>query len=177
MTDGNHTIPCARCGAMNVPPAAGKWLGTQLCESCHEPTGAEARVQPTTLEELVAELEPDAREVVRRIAERLLHGQRKYGVIRVASDGREWRKELLEELFDAIVYRELREMSWQPVELAEALTRTQDRCTTLLEENRALKAQLEEVADTALVVEIDDDGDDEELFAPAAEDEKDHGSN
>lgn len=49
-------------------------------------------------------LEPDAVRVLSRIAERLVHGQRKYGPIRIAGDTRSWAEEGLQESLDLAAY-------------------------------------------------------------------------
>jgi hypothetical protein len=53
---------------------------------------------------VVGELGADEVRVLLVLARRLLAGQRAYGRLDVAHDGRDWRRERAEELEDAIVY-------------------------------------------------------------------------
>ena len=57
-----------------------------------------------TLEEITRELGPDELRVLKKIAERLAMGQKQYGRLRLAHDARDFRKEAIEELLDAVVY-------------------------------------------------------------------------
>jgi hypothetical protein len=53
---------------------------------------------------MLRDLGPDERAVLMAIADRLRHGAKLYGPLRVASDRRDWRQEAAEELFDGCVY-------------------------------------------------------------------------
>lgn len=65
---------------------------------------------PVSLASALTGLEPDALEVLARIAVRLQKGQKYYGKLDVQTDTRDFRKELREELEDAIVYTLIDEM-------------------------------------------------------------------
>jgi hypothetical protein len=60
---------------------------------------------------LVAELGPEELLVLEALARRLLAGQRAYGRLDLAHDGRDWRKERGEELADALVYTAIAEVA------------------------------------------------------------------
>lgn len=59
---------------------------------------------------LASQLEPDAVRVLALIARRLLSGQRVHGILNIATDRRDWRKERAEELADALVYGAIAEI-------------------------------------------------------------------
>ncbi len=59
----------------------------------------------------IAALGPDERRVLAVLARRLLAGQRAYGRLDAAADGRDWRRERAEELADALVYGAIAEVS------------------------------------------------------------------
>ena len=56
------------------------------------------------LAERIGDLEPDARAVVELIVSRLEGGRSTYGELDLASDPRDFRRELVEELVDAAAY-------------------------------------------------------------------------
>lgn len=62
------------------------------------------------LREVAEQLAPDARSSLIRIARRLLAGQKKYGALHLDRDPRVWRDEIREELLDAVVYFEFRDL-------------------------------------------------------------------
>lgn len=64
----------------------------------------ERRALVETIAGRLAELGVDELRVLDRIAQRLQMGQRQYGELHIASDGRDWREELAQELLDASVY-------------------------------------------------------------------------
>lgn len=51
-----------------------------------------------------SQLGEDELEVLTLVAERLLHGQRHYGLFRLATDQRDFHQEALEECADGLVY-------------------------------------------------------------------------
>lgn len=53
---------------------------------------------------LVAQLEPDAVEVLEQIAARLVMGGRQYGTLKIDHDARDFRGEFAEEMLDGAVY-------------------------------------------------------------------------
>jgi hypothetical protein len=59
----------------------------------------------------MGELGPDEHRVILVLARRLLAGQRAYGRLDVATDGRDWRRERADELADALVYWAIGEVS------------------------------------------------------------------
>ena len=59
---------------------------------------------------LLVQLGSDERRVLAYVAERLLMGQRQYGILDIANDKRDWTKELGEEVLDAAVYAALRSL-------------------------------------------------------------------
>jgi aryl-alcohol dehydrogenase-like predicted oxidoreductase len=59
----------------------------------------------------IAELGTDERRVLLALARRLLAGQRTYGRLDVARDGRDWRRERADELADALVYGAIAEVA------------------------------------------------------------------
>ena len=69
--------------------------------------------EPTTGEllDVVAELGADERRVLLALAKRLLMGQRTYGLLSVATDGRDWLRERTSELEDALVYTAIAEVA------------------------------------------------------------------
>jgi hypothetical protein len=74
------------------------------------------------LEEALSELEPDAIASLLYLAERLLVGQRAYGKIDLRTDPRDWKKEILAEVGDLLVYFAFEELKRQlsPAGSAEA---------------------------------------------------------
>lgn len=64
----------------------------------------------TEIREVAEQLAPDARASLLRIARRLLAGQEKYGALHLDRDPRVWRDEIREELLDAVVYFEFRDL-------------------------------------------------------------------
>src|SRR5258708_6797987 len=56
-------------------------------------------------------LGPGERHVLLVIARRLLAGQQAYGLLAIAGDRRDWRKERAEELADALVYGAIAEIA------------------------------------------------------------------
>jgi hypothetical protein len=65
----------------------------------------------TELDAIMGELGPDERRVMLVLARRLLAGQRAYGRLDVATDGRDWRRERADELADALVYLAIAEVA------------------------------------------------------------------
>jgi hypothetical protein len=65
----------------------------------------------TELEAILAELGTDEHRVMLVLARRLLAGQRAYGRLDVATDGRDWRREMADELADALVYLAIGEVA------------------------------------------------------------------
>jgi hypothetical protein len=63
------------------------------------------------LDEVCAELGDDERRVLLALARRLLAGQRTYGLLSVATDGRDWLRERSEELEDVLVYTAIAEVA------------------------------------------------------------------
>ena len=63
------------------------------------------------LADVVAQLGADERKVLLVLARRLLQGQRTYGLLSVATDGRDWLHEQSEELQDALVYTAIAEVA------------------------------------------------------------------
>ncbi len=61
--------------------------------------------------DVISELGPDERRVLLALARRLLQGQRTYGLLSVATDGRNWLRERSEELEDALVYTAIAEVA------------------------------------------------------------------
>lgn len=61
-------------------------------------------VAAPSLDEILAQLEPDAKRVIAFIGARLLIGQRQYGRLEIAKDKRDWRKERDEEAADLLFY-------------------------------------------------------------------------
>jgi hypothetical protein len=59
----------------------------------------------------VAELGADEVRVLLTLAKRLAMGQRCYGALDLAHDVRDWRRECLEELVDAAIYRAIAEVA------------------------------------------------------------------
>jgi hypothetical protein len=71
-----------------------------------------AIAQPASdLDIVTAQLGPDERRVLLKLARRLLAGQQSYGVLDLRSDTRDWRKERAEELADALVYGAIAEVA------------------------------------------------------------------
>jgi hypothetical protein len=93
-----------------------------------------------SLAQLNERLTPDAQRVLHRVAQRIVAGQAKHGPLVIATDGRNWSQETREELLDVIVYRAIADIANDKVALADALTRTQERCSELLKEVRSLRA-------------------------------------
>lgn len=62
------------------------------------------KAEPDRLRDVIEQLGDDERRVLTLIAERLLMGQSQYGVLDMATDPRDWRKEALEECADGLVY-------------------------------------------------------------------------
>jgi hypothetical protein len=60
---------------------------------------------------VVSELGPDEERVLLVLARRLLEGQRTYGLLSLATDGRDWLRERSEELADALVYTAIAEVA------------------------------------------------------------------
>jgi len=56
------------------------------------------------LHDLIEMLEPDAREALQTIAERMVAGRRQYGRLEIATDDRDFRQEFAEEMLDGAVY-------------------------------------------------------------------------
>jgi hypothetical protein len=56
------------------------------------------------LMQLIAQLGDDERAVLQVVAERLHMGQQRYGRFSIATDGRDFRHEAVEEVADALVY-------------------------------------------------------------------------
>ena len=56
------------------------------------------------LQSLIDLLEPDAREVLETIAERMVGGRRQYGDLVIDRDARDFRQEFAEEMLDGAVY-------------------------------------------------------------------------
>jgi hypothetical protein len=92
-----------------------------------------------SLAQLNDRLTPDAQRVLHRVAQRIVAGQAKHGPLVVESDQRNWSQETREELLDVIVYRAIADIANDRVALADALTRTQARCTELIQEVRELR--------------------------------------
>jgi hypothetical protein len=63
------------------------------------------------LQDVLAELGPDELRVLLALARRLLMGQRTYGLLSVATDGRDWLQERSAELEDALVYTAIAEVA------------------------------------------------------------------
>jgi hypothetical protein len=63
------------------------------------------------LQSLARELGRDERRVLVTLARRLLEGQRRYGLLDVRADTRDWRRERGEELADALVYGAIGEVA------------------------------------------------------------------
>jgi hypothetical protein len=61
--------------------------------------------------EVVNELGEDERRVLLVLAKRLLLGQRTIGMLRAATDGRNWLQERSEELADALIYTAIAEVA------------------------------------------------------------------
>jgi hypothetical protein len=59
----------------------------------------------------IAALGPDESGVLAVLAHRLLTGQRAYGRLDLAADGRDWRQARAEELADALVYGAIAEVA------------------------------------------------------------------
>ena len=63
----------------------------------------------------LAELGLSAGDIVQRSSERLDLGHQRYGELSLASDTRDWSKEMVEELLDALVYGACAELrGWRP---------------------------------------------------------------
>ena len=58
----------------------------------------------TDLHDIADNLAPDALTVLLALARRMQQGQEEYGNLRLKEDPRNWRKEIREELLDALVY-------------------------------------------------------------------------
>jgi hypothetical protein len=56
------------------------------------------------LENICAQLEPDAQRVVLEVARRMLQGQKHYGVLDLQRDSRDFKKEISEEIWDGLAY-------------------------------------------------------------------------
>jgi hypothetical protein len=65
----------------------------------------------TELDAILAELGTDEHRVMLVLARRLLAGQKAYGRLDVATDGRDWRRERADELADALVYLAIGEVA------------------------------------------------------------------
>jgi len=61
--------------------------------------------------DVVSQLGTDEKRVLLALARRLLAGQREYGKLDVAHDGRDWKRERAEELADALVYGAIAEVA------------------------------------------------------------------
>jgi hypothetical protein len=61
--------------------------------------------------DVIDRLGPDERRVLLALARRLLTGQTTYGMLSVATDGRDWLRERSEELQDALVYTAIAEVA------------------------------------------------------------------
>lgn len=70
-----------------------------------------AEVLAAELGAVACELGDDEVRVLLVLARRLLAGQRTYGRLDVAHDGRDWRRERAEELADALVYGAIAEVA------------------------------------------------------------------
>ncbi len=90
---------------------------------------------------IVATLGPDEVRVLCMIADRLATGRRQYGELRIAQDARAWTAELRAEMLDALVYDAIGKLAGERSAVADALARTQARCTELLQEVRELRAK------------------------------------
>lgn len=80
---------------------------TRVWNGCEWITIANNPFQHTVQDRLLEcfhALEPDARLVVLRVAERMLKGQYQYGRLTLASDTRDHTKELSEEIWDGLAY-------------------------------------------------------------------------
>lgn len=113
-----------------------------------------------TLEEIIAQLAKDEREVLRLIASRLLDGQALYGKLDASRDSRCWPAEMRAEALDLIIYRFIAKIAGQQVDVGDALRRTHERCDELLDEvrteraeNLILRRQLEEMSQDAIEAE------------------------
>lgn len=121
---------------------------------------------------LGADLPEDERKVLTFIAGRLRVGQRDYGDLSIARYPRNPRKELAEELADALVYYTV-DILKHDRDLERQLTDVQTRCTELLDETRAqrrtiaaLEASLRRLDAAAATPSRDTESDADEL-APA----------
>jgi hypothetical protein len=106
---------CARCG-LDVAAHRVEIAGTVWCSAfCARAASSTARVasdatRPPTpgagpeLLDAIADLGEDERRVMLFLARRLLLGQRAYGRLDLAHDGRDFRRERAEELADALCY-------------------------------------------------------------------------
>jgi hypothetical protein len=61
--------------------------------------------------DVISELGTEERAVLLALGRRLLQGQRTYGLLSVATDGRDWLRERSEELEDALVYTAIAEVA------------------------------------------------------------------
>lgn len=68
------------------------------------PAARERAALRARIDDAVDRLGEDEIYVLAVIAERLAAGRRSYGELRLATDGRDWRQEMTEEVADALVY-------------------------------------------------------------------------
>jgi hypothetical protein len=76
--------------------------------------GLMVKREPQDLHTIIPQLGQDERRVLAHIAERLLIGQRQYGLLDIANDQRDWTKEASEEAFDQAVYVAIRALAKSP---------------------------------------------------------------
>lgn len=67
--------------------------------------------EATELAALIGELGVDERRVLLVLARRLLDGQKTYGLLDIANDRRDWRRERAEEFADSLVYGAIAEVA------------------------------------------------------------------
>lgn len=102
--------PIRRPSTLPCPPSEDPYVGPSSLPATFPPPPPMPSVDELAthdlqkLMRLAIELGHDEVSVLATIAERLLGGQRTYGLLDVANDTRDWHREALEECADGLVY-------------------------------------------------------------------------